>query len=103
MLFCPESDAAADPTDARHVSGEHHATLPRAPSDREVRLRVELRVNLDEVHAERDERVHSNARLGSVAGEQVRDRHVATLEVRARRDYPWADELAAGDLRRATS
>ena len=51
------------PDDARHVAGEHDAALPRAPRDGEVRLGVELRVDLDEVDAERDERVDAGARL----------------------------------------
>jgi len=67
----------------RHVTGEHHTALARATGDREIRLRVELRVDLDEVHAERDERVHAGGRLGGVPRQQMGNGDVAALEVRA--------------------
>ena len=66
--------------------------------DREVRVGVELRVNLDEIHVERDERIHPGPRLGGIACEEVRDGNVATLEVRPRRDNSGAHEPAGADV-----
>src|SRR3954470_5441553 len=85
--------------DARHMSGEHDAALAGTSRDREIRLRVELRMDLDEVDAECNERVDADACLGRIARVEVRDGHVTALEVRTRSDDPWPDERPARDLR----
>src|SRR5919109_4603466 len=84
--------------DARHVTGECYAALPRTPSDREVRLSRELAMHLHEIRAEPNERIDGGPSFVRRAREKVRDGNVAAFEVRSGRDDARPDETSTRDV-----
>lgn len=88
----PRRDAAGDM--ARHLE----PALARRPGRGEVHLPRELTVQLDEVHAQPRERVHRGTGLIGRTREQVRDRHVAALDVGPRGDDARTYQSGVRDL-----
>src|SRR5689334_22783139 len=80
------------------MSGERDPPLAGATGDGEVRLGLELPVDLHEVDAERDQRVDGGDALSRCASEDVRHGNVAAFYIWARCDDARADERSIGDL-----